>query len=248
MKLISVRSPLFKNVTLLTIFVIAFAVFGVAAFLHLSHIYLESLLLPFYVDCIIDGILACIVIIPVLRYSTIINKTIEQATFDPLTGLYNRSSFSDHINSLIKKKKTFLLLLVDLCKFKEVNDTYGHEVGDEVLKITGKRLVESVGADDMVVRLGGDEFVILLHGAGIDSHEKVIQQIIEEVKLPIEIGGQILHTSLNIGKARYPEAGDSVRILMSKADCAMYIAKKNGVDVYECQPTLGCHNCRLRVM
>ena len=175
-----------------------------------------------------------------------------KATHDHLTGLPNRVLLFDRLKQAFafeERHNTLIaLMILDLDNFKNINDTMGHLSGDILLKKVALGLQKCMRQYDTVGRLGGDEFVILLHDAGIDSHEKVIQQIIEEVKLPIEIGGQILHTSLNIGKARYPEAGDSVRILMSKADCAMYIAKKNGVDVYECQPTLGCHNCRLRVM
>lgn len=242
MNYISIRSPLFKNVTLLTFFVISFAMYGAVSLLYLLHAYSHTLLLPFYLYCVIDFFIATIVVVPILYHFAVVGKITHKATFDPLTGLYNRAAFADRINKLIKKKTKFQLLLIDLCKFKEVNDTYGHDAGDEVLRVVGKRIVESVGANDMVIRLGGDEFVILLPYANVFSHETVIQQMIEKIKEPIDINGQSLSIGLSIGKVDYPESGNDVKTLMTKADCAMYNAKKNGIDVFICHPNEGCCN------
>lgn len=153
------------------------------------------------------------------------------AYHDGLTGLANRLRMQEALNEAIEAKKPFGLLMLDLDKFKKVNDTMGHDTGDELLIEMGKRLRASVRASDLVARLGGDEFVVLVrdkHSAE-ESSIAVSKKILENVKplLKTTRGFELrLHTSIGVGL--YPEHGTTATEVMKNADLAMYASKQSG--------------------
>jgi diguanylate cyclase (GGDEF)-like protein len=157
----------------------------------------------------------------------------ELAQHDMLTGLANRALFSDrlqHALAIAKRDGTrFALLYLDLDKFKPVNDTHGHAVGDLLLKEVAQRMTRRVRESDTVARIGGDEFVVILRA--IDGDQSVIQvaqSILEALGQPFLIGELSLQISCCIGAAIYPDHGDDELTLSRVADGAMYQAKHSG--------------------
>ncbi len=155
----------------------------------------------------------------------------ELAIRDPLTGLLNRRSLIEHLEHAVlyaaRHKTNFALLFLDLDKFKNINDTLGHEVGDELLRQVADRLRDAVRESDVVARLGGDEFVVLLEGLTAASDASTAARKIAQANArPFEIGPHCVHTSASIGIGLYPQDGNSARLLMKNADLAMYHAKQ----------------------
>lgn len=155
------------------------------------------------------------------------------ALYDQLTHLPNRELFYDRfqkaLNRAHRESSYFSLLYLDLDKFKWVNDTYGHSVGDLLLQITAQRILSCVRESDTVARFGGDEFVVLLER--VDSAQNtllVAQKILQMLNQPFELADQQIHILPSIGIALYPEHGLDEKQLLSCADAAMYKAKKNG--------------------
>ncbi|WP_158107535.1 sensor domain-containing diguanylate cyclase [Vibrio furnissii] len=153
------------------------------------------------------------------------------ATQDELTGIANRRHFydlaHDHLAQARAQGQPFTLYYMDLDGFKDVNDSYGHSMGDEVLKVVAHRLQNSVRAQDIVARFGGDEFVAILRNTDDDCFYKS-QQIIEAISAPIVIDGSPALIGISIGAAVYPTHGDSIEALLVKADSALYQAKRRG--------------------
>ncbi len=151
---------------------------------------------------------------------------------DPLTNLANRRSLIQQLEHAVatadRAKSEFALLFLDLDKFKNINDTLGHEVGDELLRQVAARLLAAVRVSDVVARLGGDEFVVMLEGAGAAANAARVASKIEQAhRLPFTINGQRVHTSTSIGIGLYPQDGREAAQLMKNADTAMYHAKQN---------------------
>lgn len=166
----------------------------------------------------------------------------EKITFlayhDPLTTLPTRKFFYDLFDKLMSKTKRkqdhIAFLFLDLDGFKAVNDNYGHDVGDEVLKITTQRLLACVRDIDTVARLGGDEFVIALIGIEktVDI-TSVTEKIIQKIAEPIALGGkQKYRIGVRIGIAIFPKNGAKIDSLMKAADNAMYESKSRGGNTY----------------
>ncbi len=155
------------------------------------------------------------------------------AHHDVLTGLFNRFSLKGHLDQALAAARRdgsrVALLFIDLDRFKTINDTLGHHVGDELLIEVGKRLQETVRESDVVARLGGDEFVIMLTGI---EHSAAVAVVAEKLVFNIghtyQIGGFDLYTSPSIGIAIYPTDGQDGETLMKNADAAMYHAKMAG--------------------
>ena len=124
-------------------------------------------------------------------------------------------------------------MFLDLDGFKAVNDTYGHNVGDELLIQVAQRLKKAVRGTDLVGRVGGDEFVILLTDIRKNSkHEAIAQSIIESIGTDFIINDNIIHIGVSIGIAHYPDDADSLERLINNADNAMYTAKNSGKNSY----------------
>jgi len=161
----------------------------------------------------------------------------NMAKYDQLTGLANRYLFLSELNLLEKEalllNKPFSILFIDLDGFKLVNDTYGHEIGDELLKIVAKRIKNSVRNNDLVARLGGDEFAVILRNLNDQKIiEKIAKKIIDKIKKIIKIEDLSIFVGSSIGIYVY-QPGDSTQDILSKADIAMYESKKSGKGIYK---------------
>jgi len=163
----------------------------------------------------------------------------HQALHDPLTNMPNRKLLNDRIQiEIVKsgyKNSPFLLMVSDLDRFKEINDTLGHHIGDEVLQQASDRLEKSLRKEDVVARLGGDEFGMLLPNTGLIACDVVANKIVESFSHPIIVEGQSLNIGISIGIVEFPTHGKDLNILMQRADVAMYNAKQNklGYSVYK---------------
>ncbi len=157
---------------------------------------------------------------------------IHLATHDPLTGLPNRSLLNDRLHHAtaraIRTRRPFAVLFLDLDRFKEINDTLGHEVGDEVLRQVANRLVDAVRPGDTVARLGGDEFVVVVEDLLVtDTIELVVERVQSSFDPPFPVAGRDLRVGVSLGVLVTSEGGDP-RALLRDADTAMYTAKTQG--------------------
>lgn len=165
-------------------------------------------------------------------------QTRQEAERDPLTQLYNRRAGERELQSALEHARshqlTCALMLVDLDRFKPINDTYGHDAGDRVLKTIADRLVRSLRKQDIVIRWGGDEFVVLVYpGQDIDAVPIVAAKILQQLAKPIELGGgRSDSVGASIGIALYPQHSQSLGDLIARADKAMYQVKENGRNHY----------------
>ncbi len=155
------------------------------------------------------------------------------AHYDPLTHLPNRRLLADRLNqSLARSSRTGQLLaicMLDLDGFKPVNDTYGHDVGDQLLIEVARRLQESIRSDDTVARLGGDEFVILLGGLGnVKELEETLRRLLHLLASPYPLVDQLITVSASIGVTVFPNDSGDADTLLRHADHAMYLAKEAG--------------------
>lgn len=153
------------------------------------------------------------------------------ASHDALTGIPNRSKFLELFDRALREAKgrhgALALFFIDLDRFKEINDTYGHHIGDRVLEIIGKRLKASMRESDIPARLAGDEFVVLVRNVSQKGELAAIaQKIRDTIASPIVTGKVRITVEPSIGIARYPEDGDDLQTLMMHADSAMYRSKK----------------------
>lgn len=159
------------------------------------------------------------------------------AHFDSITDLPNRTLFLDRLNQEQKKsnrnKKSFALLMLDLDRFKEVNDSLGHQKGDLLLKIVGERLVNCVRDTDTVGRIGGDEFTIILTELNhLNDIEQLVTKILNRVSAPYLLDGNVAYVTASIGITLYPNDTTDINELLKNADQAMYSAKNNGKNTY----------------
>ncbi|GJL74791.1 EAL domain-containing protein [Nitrosomonas sp.] len=158
------------------------------------------------------------------------------ANFDALTGLPNRAQLDSHLNyalSLTKRSNGRLaLMFVDIDRFKDINDTLGHSVGDAFLIEVSKRLKQALREEDTASRLGGDEFILLLPGNDARGAAQVAQKILRIISEPYTNGHYDLIVTASIGIALYPDDGADIETLSKNADIAMYRAKQEGRDGY----------------
>lgn len=160
----------------------------------------------------------------------------HQATHDVLTGLPNRSFLNENLQELLdhtRPGESMAVMLIDLDRFKHINDSLGHDSGDELLCCFAKRLQDVLPNGDLVVRLGGDEFVVVAHaGNGKGSAEALAKTLIMTLASPVDIDGSLLYSSASLGICLYPEHGYRKDVLMQNADIAMYKAKAEGGNRY----------------
>lgn len=157
----------------------------------------------------------------------------EMATHDNLTGLANRKLFQSQLNLSLESAKannlSLAILFIDLDGFKAINDSFGHDSGDIVIKTIAYRLLKTVRPCDVVSRFGGDEFVIILKNLkSTNTINEICQKIIEEVGIPINLGINLGNVTASIGISVSPNNGTDMNELVKKADNAMYEAKKSG--------------------
>jgi diguanylate cyclase (GGDEF)-like protein/PAS domain S-box-containing protein len=162
----------------------------------------------------------------------------EDSIRDPLTKLYNRrfmnESFHREMLRARRANSPLSLIILDLDRFKRVNDEYGHDVGDEVLTMAAQTLCESVREEDFVYRYGGEEFVIVLPGANLDIARERAQEACRKLRaLRIDTHKGPLHVTISAGVATFPEHGKTQEELIVQADKALYLAKQSGRDRIE---------------
>jgi diguanylate cyclase (GGDEF)-like protein len=159
------------------------------------------------------------------------------ASHDALTGLQNRSSLERELSRAIKRsnrhRMRFAVMFIDLDRFKQINDTLGHGVGDRMIRVCGERLQALLREDDTVARFGGDEFVLLLENLSSPSDAAVLaKKALACFDEPFLTDGHELHISASIGVSVYPEDGGDAETLVKNADTAMYRAKERGRGSY----------------
>lgn len=154
------------------------------------------------------------------------------ATHDALTNLPNRSLFQDRLRQALaqarRQNQRVVVVFIDLDNFKTINDTLGHDVGDELLRQAGDRLKNSVRSEDTVARLGGDEFTAILVDCPVEIVNQLVERIVDELSCSFEIQDRSLFVSASVGVAIYPQDGTDSTSLTKAADAAMYRAKEMG--------------------
>jgi diguanylate cyclase len=168
------------------------------------------------------------------------NKQLRHlVTHDSLTSLPNRVLLDDRMSQAIvhaeRAGEGFAVCLLDLDRFKLINDSLGHHAGDDLLKHVARRLSSAVRSVDTAARLGGDEFVLIINQARTPADaEQVGHKVLEALQAPVQIGDLEVHTSASIGIAFYPGDGTTIDALYARADAAMYCAKQRGGSSVEC--------------
>ncbi|MBN1755613.1 diguanylate cyclase [bacterium] len=157
----------------------------------------------------------------------------HMATHDPLTGLPNRTLFYDRLTlaeaNARRNKRGFMVMMIDVDYFKEINDNYGHGGGDKVLKVVGERLGKNLRKDDTVARIGGDEFVILVQTiTDLKEAQKFADHISDCIREPLFIDDKELSISTSMGYALYPKDSNDTSDLIKQADAALYRVKSSG--------------------
>jgi diguanylate cyclase (GGDEF)-like protein len=165
------------------------------------------------------------------------DKLESMAHYDALTALPNRALFFDRLSQAIAQSKRsesqFALMFVDLDGFKAVNDTFGHDTGDALLKAVSEHLLECVRESDTVARMGGDEFTIILRAIrGPEDAAHVAEKILVTLSVPYHLLDHECRIGASLGIVLYPEHGKTAEELLSQADNAMYAVKKAGKNAY----------------
>ncbi|MDD5753644.1 MAG: EAL domain-containing protein, partial [Methylococcales bacterium] len=173
-------------------------------------------------------------LVDITEYKVAEEKIKHLAFYDPLTGLANRRKLAERLNHSIgmchRENMQLAILMMDLDRFKTVNDTLGHLAGDELLKQVAQRITERLRTTDMVARLGGDEFVVLLEDISHqDDAARVATEIVADLSTPFQLTqSDDVRIGASIGIALYPQHGETPELLMDNADIALYQAKDNG--------------------
>lgn len=160
------------------------------------------------------------------------------AHYDGLTQIPNRMLFRDRLEHGLqlakRKKKRLALLYMDLNGFKQINDLFGHDAGDQIICASAQRLSETVRSSDTVARVGGDEFLVLLENIDSSAHvARVAQKLIDAICMPIRVGERQLQVGCSLGIALFPQAGKTSDTLQKHADLAMYQAKQRPGSSYQ---------------
>jgi len=161
----------------------------------------------------------------------------HQATHDPLTGLPNRTAFMRHLGSLLAQTagRRIALLMLDLSRFKEVNDTLGHDVGDDVLREVARRFSAQLRGSALISRIGGDEFTVVLDDAERGELELLCARLVDSLREPITARGVAIEIGVSVGIALAPDHSHDAKELLRLADVAMYVAKRHGApfEIYD---------------
>ncbi len=164
---------------------------------------------------------------------------LEEAMHDALTGLPNRAIFHQSLETACQQAKaqqqTLAVVFVDLDKFKPINDTLGHDAGDELLQMVALRLQGAIRNNDLAARLGGDEFALIL-GTLPDKAEalRISQRVLQELATPFALAAAEVKIGGSLGVSFYPHDGDTPTTLLKSADMAMYRAKSEGRNAIRC--------------
>ena len=161
------------------------------------------------------------------------NQELEfTANYDQLTQLPNRHQFFNKLDKKIKANSKFALFFIDLDDFKKINDTYGHTIGDKVIKLAASRITGNLKEYDLAARIGGDEFIVLIENTRKVDLEKIAERLINKLNEEIKIDDYQLRLSISIGISIFPEDGRDADELISKSDKAMYEVKANKKNNY----------------
>jgi len=204
----------------------------------IEKIVLISLIIPIFIIVIVYYLLSKLTSMLQEMYNEIAiekRRLFIKANYDSLTGVLNRSYFltklDQYIDTSLRENKKFAILFIDLDHFKEINDSLGHQVGDEVLKIIAKRLQDSIRKNDLVARFGGDEFIVLLNDIkSVEELSASAQRILDKIKSPVVLYNKKYYLSVSIGISIFPDDAKDKHKLIKYADTAMYKAKKSGKD------------------
>jgi diguanylate cyclase (GGDEF)-like protein len=170
---------------------------------------------------------------PVLETKRLMESLRDSTLLDPMTGLHNRRFLEEYVETLVanvqRKRTNVAILMLDLDYFKMVNDTYGHDAGDAVLKALSNVLKQSVRASDLVIRYGGEEFLIIL----IDSAGEIANSVAENIRVAVEnlkvqVAGTMLQKTISIGISDFPTDSETFWQAVKFADIALYQAKDQG--------------------
>jgi diguanylate cyclase len=168
------------------------------------------------------------------------------ALYDSLTGLPNRSLIQDRIQQALyaatRDGHQLGIFVLDLDQFKDINDTLGHETGDQLLKAVGERYSAVLRKTDTVGRLGGDEFAVIIPDTDMDAAVRLAEQLLAALQQPFQLGNNTLTIDASLGIALYPEHGLDVATLLKHADVAMYVAKRNKSGYAQYDTTDDPHN------
>ena len=164
-----------------------------------------------------------------------VQQSMELAVTDPLTGLYNRRYMESHADALVERAaargKPLSVLIIDIDHFKAVNDTHGHEAGDDVLREFSDRLRSCIRGIDLACRHGGEEFVVVMPDTDLGVANKVAERIRRRVAaepFPIERGSRSVEVTISVGLAGRIGPQDKAALIMKRADAALYLAKRDG--------------------
>jgi diguanylate cyclase (GGDEF)-like protein len=187
---------------------------------------------------IIAAIAVAMVIVFVVRKRRAVRKRGYLAQYDPLTGLINRTLFQDRVNGALARARRdgglVTIMFLDVDGFKDVNDRFGHAVGDELLRQVAGRLAGVLRESDTVARLGGDEFTVILEGGRrVEDAGRVATKILKTIASPYTVGNREMVITVSIGISMYPVDGDGYEELIAGADTAMYQAKAAGRNTYQ---------------
>ena len=193
--------------------------------------------LPFVV-CLF-GLLAVLIaslrlLVALVETRRLVTARLEART-DELTGLPNRRRFLEMLGTILDADASATVMIVDLDRFKQINDSLGHSVGDTLLEVIGARLASRLrGADTLIARLGGDEFAVLTDGEDEVRAAAVATRMRDVIREPVVLSGLTLSVDASVGIAYSPAHGTTWESLLSRADAAMYVAKRSstGVEVY----------------
>ena len=196
-----------------------------------------------FVDFVLQGVMGLGMVTCLLederQAATLASNEIEHLAYhDSLTGLPNRPLFIDRLfialNMAERHRTRLAVFFCDIDRFKEINDSLGHSVGDELLRVVAERIRSSVRSEDTVARFGGDEFTLILQKVErVDDAVKIAQKIIDTVKIPFRVGEHELFVTISIGISMYPNDGRDAETLVKNSDTAMYRAKESGRDNFQ---------------
>lgn len=200
-----------------------------------TYFYVEYVITPLVDRGVTTG--AVVVFNDVTQQRELEQKLARMAHYDALTGLPNRISFLEKLSSAIdtarSNQRMLAICFIDVDNFKQINDSLGHTVGDEILKFIPKLLELELTKTDYLARLGGDEFAVILENViSIDYIKLTLQRFIKVLNKPIKIENHEIMATLSIGIATYPTAGDTANELIKNADIAMYKAKEFGKNTF----------------
>ena len=171
---------------------------------------------------------------PVIESKMLMEKLRASSLKDPMTGLYNRRFLEEFIDTVANQAKrnkiTYSVLMLDVDFFKNVNDTYGHDVGDKVIAKIGEVLLGNIRESDLAIRYGGEEFIVLLQNATDEGTKKIASKIHSEfANLLFDVGNdQTMQKTISIGIAKFPKDAESIWKCIKYADTALYVAKTTG--------------------